>query len=113
LTARERARLADTAGVDPKIYEAYLKGRYFWNRRSEPDMRQAIEHFEEALRSDPGYAPAYAGLADSYALYGSYGWTLAGGSPWTRALAAAERALELDELLADARPRVVASGPAT
>ncbi len=102
LTPRESARLAETTRVNPKVYEAYLKGRYFWNRRSEPDMRQAIEHFEEAIRHDPGYAPAYAGLADSYALYGSHGWTLAGGSPWTRALAAAEKALELDELLADA-----------
>jgi TolB-like protein/DNA-binding winged helix-turn-helix (wHTH) protein/Tfp pilus assembly protein PilF len=102
LTPRERARLAETTGVSPKVYEAYLKGRYFWNRRSEPDMRQAIEQFEEALRYEPGYAPAHSGLADSYALYGSYGWTLPGGSPWTRALAAAERALTLDPLLADA-----------
>lgn len=102
LTPRESARLAETTRVHPKVYEAYLKGRYFWNRRSEPDMRQAIAHFEEAIRDDPGYAPAYAGLADSYALYGSYGWTLAGGRPWTRALAAAEKALELDGLLADA-----------
>jgi Tfp pilus assembly protein PilF len=102
LTAGERARLADTSHVNPKVYEAFLKGRYFWNRRSEPDMRQAIAHFESALELDPGYAPAYAGLADSYALYGSYGWTLDGGRAWARALAAAERALALDELLADA-----------
>ncbi len=81
LTPRESARLAETTRVNPKVYEAYLKGRYFWNRRSEPDMRQAIEHFEEAIRHDPGYAPAYAGLADSYAIYGSHGWTLAGGQP--------------------------------
>ena len=54
LTPRESARLAETTRVNPKVYEAYLKGRYFWNRRSEPDMRQAIEHFEEALRLDPG-----------------------------------------------------------
>jgi len=101
LTPREAARLAETTSVNPKVYEAYLKGRYFWNRRGEPEMQQAIHHFEEALGLDPGYAPAYAGLADSYALYGSYGWTLPGGDPWKRALAAAERALALDELLAD------------
>jgi TolB-like protein/DNA-binding winged helix-turn-helix (wHTH) protein/Tfp pilus assembly protein PilF len=102
LTPQEVARLGDTKRVNPKVYEAYLKGRYFWNRRSEPDMRQAIAHFEEALRLDPGYAPAYAGLADSYALYGSYGWARSGDNPWTRAIAAAEKALELDALLADA-----------
>jgi tetratricopeptide (TPR) repeat protein len=65
-------------------------------------MRQAIEQFEEAQRLDPAYAPALAGLADSYALYGSYGWILSGGRPWERARAAAEKALELDEFLADA-----------
>jgi TolB-like protein/DNA-binding winged helix-turn-helix (wHTH) protein/Tfp pilus assembly protein PilF len=102
LTPVVSARLAETTRVNPKVYESYLKGRYFWNQRSEADMRHAIEQFEEALRLDPAYAPAHAGLADSYALYGSYGWTLAGGKPWTRALASAEKALALDERLADA-----------
>jgi TolB-like protein/DNA-binding winged helix-turn-helix (wHTH) protein/Tfp pilus assembly protein PilF len=101
LTPGETARLGAAAPVNPKVYEAYLKGRYFWNRRSEPDMRLAIAHFEEALRLDPAYAPAHSGLADSYAVYGSHGWTLAGGHAWSRAIAAAEKALELDELLAD------------
>src|SRR6185503_16454217 len=99
----EAARLAATTFVNPRVYEAYLKGRYFWSQRSEPDMRQAIAHFEEALRHDPEYAPAHAGLADSYSVYGSYGWTLdGGGNPWLRALAEAEKALALDESLADA-----------
>ncbi len=101
LTPRESARLAAARQVNPKVYEAYLKGRYFWNRRSEPDMRQAIDHFEEALRHDPGYAPAYAGLADSYTVYGALGWNLDGDDAWPRAIAAAEKALELDEHLAD------------
>jgi Tfp pilus assembly protein PilF len=102
LTPGMSARLAETTRVNPKVHEAWLKGRYFWNQRSEPDMRHAIEQFEEALRLDPGYAPAHAGLADSYALYGSYGWTLPGGNPWARALASAEKALALDDRLADA-----------
>ena len=101
LTEAERLRLAETTRVNPKVYEAYLKGRYFWSRRSEPDMRQAIAHFEEAIRLDGAYAPAYAGLADSYAIYGSYGWKLPGGDSWARAVAAAERALALDDTLAD------------
>jgi TolB-like protein/DNA-binding winged helix-turn-helix (wHTH) protein/Tfp pilus assembly protein PilF len=101
LTPHESARLAETTRVNPKVYEAYLKGRYFWNRRSEPDMRQAIEHFQEALRLDPDYAPAHAGLADSYALYGSHGWTVPAVDAWKRAMAAAEKALALDERLAD------------
>jgi TolB-like protein/DNA-binding winged helix-turn-helix (wHTH) protein/Tfp pilus assembly protein PilF len=101
LTAGESARLAEPTRVNPKVYESYLKGRYFWNRRSEPDMRQAIEHFEQAIRLDPAYAPAHAGLADCFALYGSYGWNLPGGNPWQRAIASAERALALDQLLAD------------
>jgi tetratricopeptide (TPR) repeat protein len=101
LTPRESARLAEAARVNPKVYEAYLRGRYFWNRRSEPDMRQAIEAFTEAIRLDPAYAPAHAGLADSYAVYGSHGWELPGGNAWTRAIGSAERALELDPRLAD------------
>jgi len=101
LTREESERLADTTRVTPQVYEAYLKGRYFWNRRSEPDMRQAIQQFEEALRHDSGYAPAHAGLADSYALYASYGWPLPGGNAWNRAVAAAEKALQLDPRLAD------------
>jgi TolB-like protein/DNA-binding winged helix-turn-helix (wHTH) protein/Tfp pilus assembly protein PilF len=102
VTPAEGSRLAQAARLNPKVYEAYLRGRHFWNQRSEHDMRQAIAQFEEALRYDPAYAPAHAGLADSYALYGSYGWTLPGGEPWKRAIAAAEKALELDEFLADA-----------
>ena len=52
-------------------YEAYLEGRYFWNKRSEEGFRRAIEHFDQAIAEDPGYAQAYSGLADAFALLGS------------------------------------------
>jgi TolB-like protein/DNA-binding winged helix-turn-helix (wHTH) protein/Tfp pilus assembly protein PilF len=101
LTPSERTRLAEAPRVNPKVYEAYLKGRYFWNRRSEPDVRRAIELFEEALRDDPAYAPAYAGLADSYTTFGIYGWIVPADKEWAKAIAAADRAIALDETLAD------------
>ena len=101
ITDAARERLAQTTRVSPKVYEAYLLGRYFWNRRSESDMQQAITHFEAAIQLDNRYAPAYAGLADAYALYGSYGWKLPTGDSWARAVANAEKALELDATLAD------------
>ena len=84
-----------------EVYDLYLKGQYFWNKRTPRDLRQAIEYFQQATDKDPNYARAYAGLADSYALIGGYT-----GAPQTefvaRARAAALRALELDESLPEA-----------
>jgi TolB-like protein/DNA-binding winged helix-turn-helix (wHTH) protein/Tfp pilus assembly protein PilF len=82
-------------------YDLYLKGLYFWNKRTVPDFEQAIQYFQQAIGKDPGYAPAYAGLADSYALLGGY--SLGSQSDlMPKARAAALRALELDESLAEA-----------
>lgn len=100
LDAAAAARLAATKTVDPKVYEAYIKGRYFWNRRSDQDVRRALEQFQLAIDIDPSFAPAYAGLADSYAAIGSYGFA-AGEAAWQKALAAAEKALQLDPNFAD------------
>jgi DNA-binding winged helix-turn-helix (wHTH) protein/TolB-like protein/Tfp pilus assembly protein PilF len=100
LDAGAAARLAATKTVDPKVYEAYIKGRYFWNRRSDEDVRRALEQFRIAIDIDPSFAPAYAGLADSYAAIGSYGFA-AGEAAWQQALAAAEQALRLDPNFAD------------
>ncbi len=84
-----------------EAYDLYLKGQYFWNKRTPRDLRQAIEYFQQAIDKDPNYARAYAGLADSYALIGGYA-----GVPQTefvaKARAAALRALELDESLPEA-----------
>jgi TolB-like protein/DNA-binding winged helix-turn-helix (wHTH) protein/Tfp pilus assembly protein PilF len=88
----------------PKSYEAYdlyLKGRYYWNKRTDQSFQQAVECFQEAVAKDPTYARAYAGLADSYALMSAY--DVAPPSELIpKARAAALKALELDEKLAEA-----------
>lgn len=84
-----------------EAYDLYLKGRYFWNKRTAADFEQAVDHFQRAVEKDPTYARAYAGLADSYALMSSYGY----GPPGElipKARSAALRALELDDRLAEA-----------
>lgn len=100
LTAEEQARLGRRQVVSPEAYEAYLMGRYFWNKRTVEGFRKAIQHFEEAIRQDPDYAPAYAGLADSQAYLGL--WAMPGGEAIQRARAAVEKALQIDDTLAEA-----------
>jgi serine/threonine-protein kinase len=78
---------------DPEAYNLYLKGRYFWNRRTLESCRRAITYFEQAIARDPGYAPAYAGLADAYVGRAK--------DEMARAKAAAERAIALDDNLAE------------
>jgi TolB-like protein/DNA-binding winged helix-turn-helix (wHTH) protein/Flp pilus assembly protein TadD len=103
LTPPERARLARARQVNPEAYEAYLKGRFFWNRRVEEEVRKGMAFFQQAIQLDPGYAPAYSGLADSYTLLGfgaAGGMSAAEAEP--KAKAAAEKALALDGTLAEA-----------
>jgi len=66
LTAKEQAQLGSNRPVNPEAYEAYLKGRFFLNKRNKEAINKSIEYFNEAIRLDPGYAVAYAGLADAY-----------------------------------------------
>jgi TolB-like protein/Flp pilus assembly protein TadD len=103
LSLREQDRLEGGRPVDPQAYEVYLKGRYFWNKRTEHGLRNAIECFDEAIWADPTYAPAYAGLADSYALAGDWqhGF-LSPNDAFPRARSAAEKALAFDEKLGEA-----------
>lgn len=97
LTPAEHKRLATTHAIDPVAYEDYLRGRYFWNRRTEGDLHKAKDYFEQAIAKDPSYAPAYSGLADTY-FYLGYAW---GHLPPKEAIplsqAAANKAIELDE----------------
>jgi hypothetical protein len=68
LTAQERSRLTQARPVNPEAHEAYLRGLYFWDKRTEPDLRRAIDNFNAAVAREPSFAPAYAGLANSYNL---------------------------------------------
>jgi len=101
LTGSEKNSIAKVPTVNTEAYELYLKGRFFWNKRSGVDLRKAIEFFNQAIAKDPNYALAYAGLADSYLLLPNYG-----GAPTAdvvpQARAAVTKALELDDSLAEA-----------
>jgi TolB-like protein/DNA-binding winged helix-turn-helix (wHTH) protein/Tfp pilus assembly protein PilF len=103
LTKEDKERLAQKPSVSPEAYEDYLKGRYYWNKRSGDGFEKAIGYFEEATRKDPQYALAYAGLADCYGIIGAtiYG-RLPASEAAPKAKAAAIRALEIDPSLAAA-----------
>ena len=103
LNAQEQASLTHGKVVDPQAHEAYLKGRYFWNKRTGDDLEKAVEYFSQAIELDPNYAQAYSGLADSYALLGDWEYgVLAPTEALPRAKAAAVKALQLDDTLAEA-----------
>jgi TolB-like protein/DNA-binding winged helix-turn-helix (wHTH) protein/Flp pilus assembly protein TadD len=103
LTPGEQAGLKRLKVVDPQAYEDYLKGRYFWNKRTGDGLRKAIEYFNQAIAIDPTYAPAYSGLADSYALAGDWQYAvMTTKEALPKAKAAAMKALELDDTLSEA-----------
>ena len=101
LTGSEKSAIAKRPTADTEAYELYLKGRFFWNKRTGPDLRKAIAYFNQAIAKDPNYALAYAGLADAYVLLPPYGAASALES-FPQAEAAAKKALELDDALAEA-----------
>jgi len=103
LNPQEQATLKLGKVVDPQAYEAYLKGRYFWNKRTGEDLERAVEYFSRAIERDPNYAQAYSGLADTYALLGDWEYgVLAPREALPRAKAAAVKALQLDDTLGEA-----------
>ncbi len=101
LAPPEQARLAAARTVHPEAYEAYLRGRFYANKRTEGDLRRGIEFFTRAIELDPLYARGHVGLADAYNLLG-YHEVLPPREVFPRAKAAANRALELDESLGEA-----------
>jgi TolB-like protein/Tfp pilus assembly protein PilF len=99
LTPQEQANIAQVRLVDPEAYEAYLKGRYHWNRR--PGIRKSMEYFEQAVAKDPTYAAAYAGLADCLSALSAWGF-LPANEGCVKAKMLAQKALRLDSSLGEA-----------
>ena len=97
----DETRLAKRHTDDPIAYGLYLKGRYFWNKRSEESIKKAISLFQQATQADSGYAPAHAGLADCYIILGYYD-ILPPKEAFPAAKAAAEKAIGFDGSLAEA-----------
>jgi len=102
LTPGERSRLSTAPSVDPAAHEAYLKGRFFFNRPSDENLQKAIAQFDTVVKRSPNFAPAYSGLSDAYiwAAYNEGFIRAVDAKP--RVKAAAERAVQLDSLSAEA-----------
>jgi len=98
LSTSEKQLVAKQGTQNPEAYELYLKGRYYWNKRTLADLETALSYFNEAIAKDPGYALAYSGLADTYSVLPSYGTRPSESMP--KSNAAARKALELDVTLA-------------
>jgi TolB-like protein/Tfp pilus assembly protein PilF/predicted Ser/Thr protein kinase len=100
LTPQDQTRLATARKVNPQAHEAYLKGRYFWDKGNGADLRKSIEYYEQALAIDPNYALAYAGLAATYSSLSDF--YLPPRTAMPKAKEAATKALQLDDALAEA-----------
>src|SRR5437870_5676664 len=101
LTGSKKNAISKKPTENPAAHERYLKGRFFWNKRTGPDLRKAIDYFNQAIAKDPNYALAYAGLAQAWMVLPAYN----GGAPVEckpHAETAARKALSLDETLSDA-----------
>ena len=101
LTPQEQARLASGRAVDPEAHEAYLRGRYEWNKWPEEGLKKSVEYFERAIRKDPAYAQAWADLSDTYQFLSLWdSWPAKVAMP--KAKAAALKAVDLDDTFSDA-----------
>src|SRR5262249_5798669 len=101
LSGSEQHAIAARPTENTEAHQLYLKGRFFWNKRTGNDLKKSIDYFRQAIAIDPDYAPGYAGVADAYVLLPGYN----AGAPrdcYPKAIAAAKKALELDDSLAEA-----------
>ncbi len=100
LSGSEKMAISKEPTVNSEAYELYLKGRFFWNKRTSVDLPKSVEYYNQAIEKDPNYALAYAGLADAYVLYPDYGV----GTPaefYPKAKEMATKALALDSTLGE------------
>jgi TolB-like protein/DNA-binding winged helix-turn-helix (wHTH) protein/Flp pilus assembly protein TadD len=103
LSSREQAALKNIQVVNPEAYESYLKGRYFWNKRTADGLKVARDYFNKSIQQDPNFARAYSGLADTYALLGDWQFAvMSSKEALPKAKDAAIRALALDSALGEA-----------
>lgn len=100
LTPQEQTRLVSSRSINPEAYEAYLIGRYYWNKRTEGGVKKAVEYFQQAIVKEPDSALGYAGLAQAYGVTG--GHYLPPAEVYPKEKAAASRALQIDDMLAEA-----------
>jgi len=101
LTPEEVTHLTRTPLVNPEALSSYLRGRFFWNKRTRDGLRKALEYFEQAIGVDPFYALAYAGISDAYISMGDY-YVMSPREAYLIAKEAARKALEMDDQLAEA-----------
>jgi eukaryotic-like serine/threonine-protein kinase len=107
LSSAEQSRVGNLHTANGEAYELYLKGRFYWNKRTGESLKKSLEYFNQAIEKDPTYAPAYVGLADAYIVIPFFSV----GSPqdsYPKAKAAAKRALEIDDNLAEAHTAMAA-----
>lgn len=103
LTRKEESRLAKgRTAVKEEALDAYLQGRFYWNRRSSESLTRAVSYFEQAIQIEPRYAAAYAGLADTYMLLGSVGAVMRPTEAMGKAKTAAQQAIAIDDTLSEA-----------
>lgn len=105
LVPAEQKRLTQARPVDPQAYEFYLKGRYFWNKRTDASVQKSIEYLRESIQIDPNYALAYAGMADAYIVRGD----LSPEEKFSKAKEMATKAVQMDDELAEAHSALAMS----
>ena len=100
LTGADERKIAKNYTENTEAYQLYLRGRYYWNKRTQNDIRKSVDYFQQAIEKDPTYALAYAGLAEGYILFPTYN-VEPPYAAYPKARAAAQKAIEIDEMLAE------------